>query len=88
MFPYSGVLKNVVARNAYTLDQVKDILDLAEEAKLEVIPLIQTFGHMEFALKHEPWKKLREVPDSPQALCPSRNGSLVFLKEMVKQVST
>lgn len=86
MFPYSGVLNDIKATNAFSVDDVKEILKFAEESKLEVIPLIQTFGHMEFALKHSNWSKLREVPDSPQALCPSRNGTMDFITEMVKQV--
>lgn len=87
MFPYKGVLKNIAAKNAYTDQEVKEILGSAEDYKLEVIPLIQTFGHVEFALKHSDWVKLREVPNSPQALCPSRNASFDFIKEMVDQVS-
>lgn len=86
MFPYNGILKNISARNAYTEEQIKDILKLARSYQLEVIPLIQTFGHVEFALKHEEWAKLREVPGSPQALCPSKNSSMNFIREMAYQV--
>ncbi|KAF5303149.1 hypothetical protein FQR65_LT08312 [Abscondita terminalis] len=86
MFPYSGLLNDIKAKNAFSVEEIKDILKFAEELKLEVIPLIQTFGHLEFALKHSNWSKLREVPDSPQALCPSRNGTMDFIAEMVKQV--
>lgn len=87
MFPYSGILKNLSAKNAYTVEQIHDILNLAEQSKLEVIPLVQTFGHVEFALKHSEWTKLREIPTSPQALCPSRNSTLDFISELVSQVS-
>ncbi|RZC42360.1 hexosaminidase D [Asbolus verrucosus] len=86
MFPYSGILKNISARNSFTREQVEEILQLAEKSQLEVIPLIQTFGHVEFALKHPEWAKLREVEGSPQALCPNRNGSIDFIKEMVNQM--
>jgi hexosaminidase len=86
MFPYMGILANITAKNALTKEQVEEILKLAEKSQLEVIPLIQTFGHVEFALKHSEWAKLREVPGSPQALCPNRNGSLDFVKEMVSQL--
>ncbi|KAK5644619.1 hypothetical protein RI129_005919 [Pyrocoelia pectoralis] len=86
MFPYSGILKDIKAGNAYSVDDIKQILAAAQESKLEVIPLIQTFGHLEFALKHSNWSKLREVPDSPQALCPNRNGTMEFIMEMLKQI--
>lgn len=86
MFPYSGILKSVSAHNAYTLNQIKEILELAEDSKLEVIPLVQTFGHLEFVLKHSDFVKYREVPSSPQALCPSRNISVEMVLEMINQV--
>ncbi|VEN38850.1 unnamed protein product [Callosobruchus maculatus] len=86
MFPYQGSLKNISATNAFTVQEVKRILMMAEDAKLEVIPLIQTFGHVEFALKLAEFASLREVPNSPQALCPSRSNSLNFIQEMVNQV--
>lgn len=86
MFPYDNSLRNLSAKNAYTKVQIVTILNLAQESNLEVIPLIQTFGHLEFALKLQEFSHLREVPNSPQALCPKRNGSLDFIMEMVKQV--
>ncbi|KAI4461746.1 hypothetical protein MML48_5g00006849 [Holotrichia oblita] len=86
MFPYSGILKSVPAHNAYTVEQIKEILLLADELKLEVIPLVQTFGHLEYVLKHSEFIKYREVPGSPQALCPSRNTSTDIILEIVNQV--
>lgn len=50
------------------------------------MPLVQTFGHMEFALKLAEYEHLREVPDSPQSLCPSRNESINLVETMVRQV--
>lgn len=86
MFPYEGSLKNLSAKNCYTRDEIKEILNLAAQFKLEVIPLVQTFGHMEFALKHEEWSKIREISNSPQAVCPSRNNTLDFIGELTSQV--
>ncbi|KAL1509477.1 hypothetical protein ABEB36_004202 [Hypothenemus hampei] len=86
MFPYTGILAPIAAKNAYTFDQVIEILQYAQELQLEVIPLIQTFGHMEFALKHRIFSGSREVPGSPQALCPNRNSSLDLIRELVNQI--
>ncbi|CAH0385394.1 unnamed protein product [Bemisia tabaci] len=61
MFPFTGQLASLAATNAYTVDEVTTILKLASENDLEVIPLVQTFGHVEFALKLEQFARLREV---------------------------
>ncbi|XP_017775261.1 PREDICTED: hexosaminidase D-like [Nicrophorus vespilloides] len=86
MFPYDGSLKHLAAKNAYSKKQILEIQRAADELKLTVIPLIQTFGHVEFALKHREFIKIREVLTSPQALCPSKNLSLDFISEMISQV--
>lgn len=67
MFPYSGLsLNNSSAHNAYTPAVITQINQLAKENHLEIIPLIQTFGHLEFLLKLPEHVHLREVPDQPQ----------------------
>lgn len=86
MFPFTGNLADIAAHNAYSKEQILDILRSAKDNELEVIPLVQTFGHLEFALKREAFVHLREVPESPQALCPSLNRSLEFVEAMIDQV--
>ncbi|XP_071988571.1 hexosaminidase D-like [Engystomops pustulosus] len=53
---------------------------------LEVIPLVQTFGHMEFVLKHRDFARLREVPTYPNSLNPHLDESLRLLHDMIRQV--
>ncbi len=60
MFPYSGRLANASAENHYTEGEVEQLLDAAAEAGLEVIPLVQTLGHLEHVLKLEEFAHLRE----------------------------
>ena len=35
----------------YTLQEVTDFLQFCQNLGLEVIPLVQTFGHLEYVLK-------------------------------------
>ncbi|RZF43937.1 hypothetical protein LSTR_LSTR006745 [Laodelphax striatellus] len=86
MFPWAGRLAPLAAGNAYSKQDVQEIIDAAVNNGLEVIPLVQTFGHVEFALKHSEFSELREVPESPQALCPSLNASHDFVHQMIEQV--
>lgn len=85
-FPFWGPLESLATSNAYSRADVREILHSAKENGLEVMPLVQTFGHVEFALKHAKYSSIREVPDSPQALCPSNNASMDFVKLMIDQV--
>ena len=79
MFPFSGLsLDNSPAHNAYTPLTISKINQLAKENHLEIIPLIQTFGHLEFLLKLPEHVHLREVPDQPQV------GFLKILKNIKK----
>ncbi|XP_057377052.1 hexosaminidase D-like isoform X2 [Daphnia carinata] len=88
MFPYTGTsLENTPARNAYTPSMVLKINQLAKENHLEVIPLIQTFGHLEFLLKLPEHMHLREVPEQPQAICPTHKETLPLLFHMLQQVA-
>ncbi|XP_067010498.2 hexosaminidase D [Anabrus simplex] len=86
MFPFDGMLRNLSAYNAYTKEQVVQLLDWARKSGLEVIPLVQTFGHLEYALKLPEFKGLRELASFPQELCPSLPASHEFVKELVRQI--
>ncbi|XP_077502035.1 hexosaminidase D-like [Amblyomma americanum] len=86
MFPYTGVLSPLAASNAYKEAEIAHILATARSNQLQVIPLVQTFGHLEFALKLPEFADLRELSHSPQALCPTLNASLSLVKAMLDQV--
>ncbi|EAA08649.6 AGAP004270-PA [Anopheles gambiae str. PEST] len=86
MFPYGGSLLPLAARNAYNRDEILELLKSAFALGLTVIPLVQTFGHLEYALKLKEFAHLRETEDSPQALCPSYNASMAFVEELLTQV--
>uniref|UniRef100_A0A1E1X7S4 beta-N-acetylhexosaminidase n=1 Tax=Amblyomma aureolatum TaxID=187763 RepID=A0A1E1X7S4_9ACAR len=86
MFPYTGVLSPLAASNAYKEAEIVHILASAHANQLQVVPLVQTFGHLEFALKLPEFADLRELSHSPQALCPTLNASLALVKAMLDQV--
>ncbi|XP_032175555.1 hexosaminidase D isoform X4 [Mustela erminea] len=86
MFPYDGRLRLLRAKHAYSPPEIKEILHLATLNKLEVIPLVQTFGHMEFVLKHEALAHLREVALFPNTLNPHEAEALALVGAMVSQV--
>uniref|UniRef100_A0A915HN12 beta-N-acetylhexosaminidase n=1 Tax=Romanomermis culicivorax TaxID=13658 RepID=A0A915HN12_ROMCU len=86
MFPYTGVLAPFRAGNAYSDADVRQILTWAAKYNLEVIPLIQTFGHLEWLLKHEKFAKYREVNRYAQVICLSNMDAVELVKNALDQV--
>ncbi|XP_077358123.1 hexosaminidase D isoform X2 [Festucalex cinctus] len=87
MFPYEGELKilQATAQPAYSRDQILSIQKVAKSKNMEIIPLVQTFGHLEFVLKHKSMWRLKEVPNCLGTLTPHKEG-LNLVKEMLRQV--
>jgi len=68
-FPYS---KHATISNkySYTREQVKDFISYCDNLGIEVIPLQQCFGHVEYILQHSRYKKLRESEKDISQVCP------------------
>ncbi|KAJ8670491.1 hypothetical protein QAD02_001750 [Eretmocerus hayati] len=86
MFPFSGELEGIKAKNSYTKDEILSIQEIARENNLLIIPLIQTFGHLEFVLKLKDYVGYREVHRYPQVICPTFNKTAKLLHSIIDQV--
>ena len=86
MLPFEGRFEVVRSPYAYSRKDVAAILAAARDAGLDVMPLVQTFGHLEFVLKHDAFAALREQPDDPMNVCPSHPEALATIRELVDQV--
>ncbi|NWW74853.1 HEXDC Hexosaminidase, partial [Climacteris rufus] len=86
MFPFKGELELLRSPHAYSEEDIERIQQLAEQHKLEVVPLVQTFGHVEFILKHEKYQHLREVERFPNSFNPHTPGTLALLRSILAQV--
>uniref|UniRef100_A0A8C0VQV0 beta-N-acetylhexosaminidase n=1 Tax=Cyanistes caeruleus TaxID=156563 RepID=A0A8C0VQV0_CYACU len=86
MFPFKGELEILRSPYAYSEEDIERIQQLAEQHKLEVVPLVQTFGHVEFILKHQKYQHLREVERFPNSFNPHIPDTLALLKSILSQV--
>ncbi|KAL7298818.1 hexosaminidase D-like [Trichogramma pretiosum] len=86
MFPFHGDLDGISAKNSYSKNEIKQIQEIAKENNLMIIPLIQTFGHLEFVLKLKKYIEYREVSRYPQVICPTFNKTVSLLHNMIDQV--
>ncbi|CAG7833840.1 unnamed protein product [Allacma fusca] len=85
-FPFHGSYLSQLYNGVYTLDEIKWLLREAANLNFEVIPLIQTFGHMEYVLKKKPFQSLRENPRYAQTICPKQNTSWNLITQLIDQV--
>ncbi len=71
---------------AFSREQVAEFLAAAARLKLEVIPLVQTLGHMETFLSAPEFARLREVPENNDALNPLAEGAGDLVVSLIKDV--
>ena len=88
MFPFEGMLKDVAAVNHYNKSDIYNILIKSKELGLEVIPLVQTFGHMEFILKHGQFAHLRDNSEMPESICPCHEQTMKLIGLYIDQVQS
>ncbi|XP_069939726.1 hexosaminidase D [Cherax quadricarinatus] len=86
MFPYHGKVAHIRAPHAYLPDDIIKLHTLATNNNLIVIPLVQTFGHFEFVLKHDENRAIREIERYPNALCPTHPDAFPLVSRIIAQV--
>jgi hypothetical protein len=94
-YHYEGYLEPMRHQYCLTEEQLDSIKDLCEAHYIEIIPLIQIFGHIEKHLRKEPFRELQETPtgkpmEIPKyktwSLCPLHPNSEKFAIEMADQI--
>eukprot|EP00111_Clytia_hemisphaerica_P002382 TCONS_00006804-protein len=85
MFPYKNKLSVLSKPFAYSSDDLKLLQEATKLEGMDYIPLLQSFGHVEFILKHHQFEHLREASINPMSLCPKHVESLPLIEEIVDQ---
>ncbi|HME52093.1 MAG TPA: family 20 glycosylhydrolase [Candidatus Lokiarchaeia archaeon] len=77
---------------AFNHDETADLMELCQVYGIECIPLVQTFGHLEFILKHEQYAHLKESrdmehdPNRTLDICPLHEETLPLLQDMIADI--
>lgn len=74
--------------DCFTEEEFSLLLSTAREYFIEIIPLQQSFGHLEYALKYPEYIHLREMPEPPGEMCPLRPGSLELSKILLSDTAS
>ena len=84
-YPYTR-RPEVVHPEALTPDELAELKRRCAKYAIEIMPLVQTFGHLEFALTPEENSPLREVADDPAEICPLKPDAVAFVKSLVRDI--
>lgn len=75
----------VAPHGALTPEQHRRMMKAAHDNFIDIIPLQQCFGHLEYALKLPEYQHLREDPAAPGELCPLREGSFELACSLIDE---
>lgn len=68
--------------HAFSKDQIREMVELADGNQIELIPLVDSLGHANPYLKHKKYARLKERPHSIEEMCPLNPGSLKLVQEL------
>lgn len=74
-FPFDRYKQFIHPKHAFSDKQLEQLRKTAWDHFIEIIPLQQSFGHLEYVLQHDGYKELKETPVSIGELCPSKSES-------------
>ncbi|HTI90202.1 MAG TPA: beta-N-acetylhexosaminidase [Puia sp.] len=77
-------------RYAYSKEEVVSFIKYCTGLGIDVIPLQQSFGHVEYILRHEKYRALREDQKDYSQVCPleTAGDSLLFTRLYTELIST
>lgn len=78
-FPFEGQLAEARHGNAYSIQDVNRIKELCKKHGLYIMPLVQTYGHLEWVLKLQKFAHLREAQEFPQVITPCLEESYTLI---------
>ncbi|MDD2708656.1 MAG: glycoside hydrolase family 20 zincin-like fold domain-containing protein [Verrucomicrobiae bacterium] len=71
---------------AFGRRQIKELNDRAGSLQIQIIPLLQSLGHVEYILKHDAYARLRERADSGFEYCPLHPGAFALFKDLADEL--
>ncbi len=84
--PYLPLSYQYPQVDRYTKKEIRELVDCAKNLGIEWIPLIQTFGHVEYLSRIKGTENLFENPDYPQQLCPLKKQVKQYLRDLIESV--
>lgn len=74
-------LPGAAAADAFTHDEVREIIGCAEKNGIQVIPLLQSFGHLEYLLQLPAYRRYSESQTDFSQFCPLNEDAFKLWKK-------
>lgn len=74
------------SESALTMSQFEEMQRIAYQNFIEMIPLQQSFGHLEYLLKHSKYRHLREIPEAVGEVCPCKEESFNVVAQLLDEM--
>jgi len=84
-FPWEKHPK-LVNKHAFSKAQLRELIALAKDNFIEIMPLLDSLGHAEQYLMHPEYAHLKELPGRINEMCASSPATLKFVKELWSEV--
>lgn len=85
MFPWRKH-PELKSKNAYSVSQMKEFYSKCRRKNIQVIPLVQSYGHLGNILARKNFANLREIGDDPNVVCPLKGGARDVIADMLNEV--
>ncbi len=80
-------LPGISKPSAWSKSDVEAIAAVARENYVNLLPLVQGLGHVQYVLRHNEFASYRETPDGIQQYCPTYPATLPFVMRQVDEIS-
>lgn len=67
-------------------ERVKNLIQIAEKHHIQLIPLVQCLGHVQYILKHKKYAYLRELEDDVSQYCPSNPDTFKLYTDFLEEI--
>lgn len=86
IFPFSGLDITYVRSDRWTQGVLGNFLAAARDAGIEIIPLQQCLGHLEYLFRWDQFRQFAEDRNYPSTLCLSNSRGKALVADMLCQV--
>ncbi len=87
-FPYKNNA-TIANKFSYSRHELKEFIDYCGTLGIDVIPLQQCFGHVDYILQHDRYSHLREDSKDPSQVCPLKtDDNITLFTDLITDISS